>query len=206
MKYLVPFLISISSLLFTSCKNEAYKLPYLGIHTLKNNDTVYYSLPEYKFSDQNGKEFGSAELKSKPYIAYFFFTSCPSVCPRMTQSARRVQISLEKYKNDFNIAAFSIDPDRDTFEKLREFADRYQADMGNWHFIRGEEEKITDLGIKSFYVGISKDKLEPGGFLHSEKMILVDSYGHLRGYYTGTDPEEVKQLIVDMKEIIAENQ
>jgi protein SCO1 len=204
MKYLIYFIIFIFSLFFISCKDNEYKLPYLGIHGFKNNDTVYYTLPEFKFSDQNGEDFGSQELKSKPFIAYFFFTSCPSICPRMTQSAGRIQKSLEKFKNDFNIVAFSIDPDRDTFEKLKEFAERYQADLANWHFLRGDEEKINDLGIKGFYVGISKNELEPGGFLHSEKMILVDKNCHLRGYYTGSDSEEIKQLIVDMKEMIAE--
>ncbi|MBK7094949.1 MAG: SCO family protein [Saprospiraceae bacterium] len=205
MKNLIMLIILISAITLISCKNNDYKLPYLGIHGFKNNDTVYYTLPEFKFSDQNGKDFGSRELKSKPYIAYFFFTSCPSICPRMTQSAGRIQKSLEKFKNDFNIVAFSIDPDRDTFEKLREFAGRYQADPVNWHFLRGEEKKINELGIKGFYVGISKDKLEPGGFMHSEKMVLVDRDGHLRGYYTGSDSEEIKQLIVDMQEMIAEN-
>jgi protein SCO1/2 len=205
MKNLVLLIIVICAITLLSCKHNENKLPYLGIHGIENNDTIYYTLPEFKFSDQNGKDFGSQELKSKPYFAYFFFTSCPTICPRMTQSASRIQQSLEKYKNDFNIVAFSIDPDRDTYEKLREYAGRYQADLVNWHFLRGEENKINDLAIKGFYVGISKDILEPGGYMHSEKMILVDKNGHLRGYYTGSDSVETKQLIGDMQKLIAEN-
>lgn len=193
-----------SAVIFTACDDNYKKLPYLGIHEVINSDTVYYTLPEYSFSDQNGNAYGSDQLKSKPYIAYFFFTSCPSICPRMTQSAKRIQRSLEKFNDEYNIVAFSIDPDRDTFEKLSDFAEKYEADPNNWHFLRGEEEKINELGKKGFYVGISKNELEPGGFLHSEKMILVDKTGHLRGYYNGTDAQEIKQLIFDTQSLIRE--
>ena len=204
MKNIILLYILILPFIVISCKNQNNKPPYLGIHGVTNKDTVYYTLPEYKFTDQNGNSFGSEDLRLKPYIAYFFFTSCPSVCPRMTQSAKRVQRSLEKYKNDFNIVGFSIDPERDTYEKLSDFAEKYEADPNNWRFLRGEEEKINELGIKGFYVGISKNELEPGGFLHSEKMILVDKAGHLRGYYTGTDPEAVRQMIFDIQNLIME--
>lgn len=202
MKKLYILLVAIIVLSIFSCKRKHKELPYLGIHSYENDDTVYYTLPEYKFTRQDSTEFGSADLKGKPYIAYFFFTSCPSVCPRMTQSAKRIQTALNKYLDKFNIVAFSIDPDRDSFSKLRDYAKKYRADLRNWHFLRGDEQKIDSIGKKGFYLGITKDKKEPGGYLHSEKMILVDSKGHLRGYYAGTDAGEVKNLIHDLKFLI----
>ncbi|HHH53611.1 MAG TPA: SCO family protein [Bacteroidetes bacterium] len=203
MKKKLSFIIfAIGLLFFLSCKKAPSKLPYLGIHTVKNNDTVYYKLPQYAFTRQDSTLFGSNDLKGKPYVAYFFFTSCPSVCPRMTQSAKRIQTSLSKYNDKYNIVSFSIDPDRDSLSKLRSFAKKYNADLSNWHFLRGKEEKIDSIGLKGFYLGISKDKNEPGGYLHSEKMILVDKEGHLRGYYSGTDAGEVKNLIHDLKSLI----
>lgn len=196
----------ISLFLLNACKEDKIKLPYLGTHSVVNNDTQYYKIPEFSFMDQNEKYFGSDELKSKPYIAYFFFTSCPSICPRMSLSAKRIQAALINYKNDYNIVSFTVDPERDTYGKLREYAKEYNADTINWHFLRGEEEVVTELGINGFFVGISRDELEPGGFLHSEKMILVDDSGHPRAYYSGTDAAEIKRLIEDMQLLIRQKQ
>ena len=186
--------------LLTSCSNKKSKvLPYLGIHTVKNGDSVYFKLPDFQFHKQDSTVFGTEQLKGKPYIAYFFFTSCPSICPRMTQGAKRIQQALEKYKDRYNIVAFSIDPDRDSFEKLQQYAKKYDTDLSNWNFVRGKEDDINKISIKGFYLGITKDKNEPGGYNHSEKMVLVDNEGHLRGYYSGTDANEVKKLINDIK-------
>ncbi|MEZ4906270.1 MAG: SCO family protein [Saprospiraceae bacterium] len=165
-------------------------------------DTIYYSVPQFSFTDQDSLQFNSDELKSKPYIIYFFFTSCPSVCPRMTQSAKRIQSALGTDSSEYNIVGISIDPERDLPSKMKKFAQEYDADENNWHFLTGDEQEINDLGIKGLYVGITKSEDEPGGFLHSEKLILVDKDGHLRGYYTGTDADEVKLLIRDMKSLI----
>lgn len=197
------FLVISLFFLLTSCNNSPKKeLPYLGFPTVENGDTLNYTIPDFHFLRQDSIQFGNQELKGKPYIAYFFFTSCPSVCPRMTQGALRVQRSLGKYKNDFNILGFSIDPRRDTLAKLRAYAQEYTVDLNNWHFLRGEESEISAIGKKAFYIGISKDNKEPGGFLHSEKMILIDANGHIRGYYSGTDADDVKVLIKDMKFLI----
>lgn len=196
----------ISMFLLNACIENERKLPYLGTHSVIKNDTQYYKIPDFSFLDQNENSFGSGDLESKPYIAYFFFTSCPSICPRMSLSAKRIQTALNDYKKDFNIISFTVDPERDTYEKLREYAKEYNADTNNWHFIRGEEEVVTELGINGFFIGISRDELEPGGFLHSEKMILVDDSGHPRGYYSGTDSNEIRKLIDDMKLLIRQKQ
>ena len=196
-------LLSIVFFLLTSCsKQKAKTLPFLGIHQYKEKDTLLYTLPTYQFMRQDSIAFGSANLKGKPYVAYFFFTSCPSVCPRMTQGAKRVQQALSNKKEAYNIVAFSIDPDRDSLAKLKTFSSEYSVDLQNWHFLRGLEEDIFKISEKSFYVGIDKNKDEPGGYMHSEKMILVDATGHLRGYYAGTDAGEVKKLITDLQLLI----
>ena len=196
------FLISLFFLL-TSCNNSHKKdLHYLGFPTVENGDTINYTIPDFQFLRQDSLMFGNKELAGKPYVAYFFFTSCPSVCPRMTQGALRVQRSLDKYNDDFNILGFSIDPRRDTLSKLRAYAQEYTVDLNNWHFLRGEESEISAIGKNAFYIGISKDNNEPGGYLHSEKMVLIDAEGHIRGYYSGTDADDVKTLIADLKYLI----
>lgn len=199
-------LLFVLTILLSSCSRENNKtLPFLGIHQIEEKDTLYYTLPSYEFTRQDSTQFGSKNLKGKPYIAYFFFTSCPSVCPRMTQGGKRVQQALLDKKDDFNIVAFSIDPDRDNLSKLNSFASEYGVDFKNWHFLRGLEKDIFKISEKSFYVGIDKNKDEPGGYMHSEKMILVDATGHLRGYYSGTDANGVKSLITDLGHLMKEN-
>ena len=199
----ITSILLLNLFLFTSClSKDKKKLPFLGKHTVKSKDTVLYSIPTYNFLRQDGINFGSADLKGKPYVAYFFFTSCPSVCPRMTQGARRIQQALLKDIERYNIVAFSVDPERDTPESLKLFAKEYNADFKNWHFLRGLEKDIFKVSQKSFYVGVSKSEEEPGGYMHSEKMILVDSEGHLRGYYSGTDATDVEKLIGDLSSIM----
>lgn len=189
--------------LLNSCSKSSKKeLPYLGFPTVQEGDTIPYSLPAFSYERQDSQSFGSEGLKGKPYLTYFFFTSCPSVCPRLTQGVLRVQRAMKGHEQAYNIIGFSIDPDRDTVEALQNYQKEYGIDSQNWHFLRGEEAAIARLGMKSFFIGISKDKGEAGGFLHSDKIILVDAEGHIRGYYSGTDSEDIKQLITDLKQLI----
>jgi protein SCO1/2 len=199
----ISLLVFVILLSLFSCQSGSKKeLPILGFPTIQNGDTIPYQLPDYTYTRQDNTNFGTDNLENKPYIAYFFFTSCPMVCPRLTQGVLRVQRALKGNENDYNIIGFSIDPDRDTLEALSAYQEEYGIDKQNWHFLRGDEAAITQLGTKSFFIGISKDEGEPGGFLHSDKIILIDHDGHIRGYYSGTDSEDVKNLVADLKQLI----
>ena len=205
MKNLVLLIILISAITLISCKNNDYKLPYLGIHGFENNDTVYYTLPEFKFSDQNGKDFGSRELKSKPYIAYFFFTSCPSICPRMTQSAGRIQKSLEKFKNDFNIVAFSIDPDRDTASILSQYTENFGPNVG---YLRLEGEKLDSFkatfGVETIFYTKNEGNLNHYQVDHSTSAFLIDPEGRIRVMFDALkDANNIAHLFVDKRTLFS---
>jgi protein SCO1 len=168
-------------------------------------DTIYHSIPEFEFLDQNGQAFGSKDLKDKIYVANFFFTSCPSICPAMQTLMKKVQDTDDfKKLNDFKLVSFTVDPDNDTSEKLKEFAERVGADEGRWYFLTGDRQKIYDLAYEGFMANTMEDETADGGFLHSDMILLIDRDKHVRGIYEGTSLKDVKRLIDEIKVLVAE--
>jgi protein SCO1/2 len=210
-KSLVLFLIllfpSVAYLLLTTGKHNIKKLEYFGTKIPGDNgkDTIYHAIPEFNFTDQNGQPFGSADLSNKIYVANFFFTNCPSICPRMQTLMKKVQDEDDfKKLSDFELVSFTVDPDRDTQEKLKEFSTRIQADDSRWHFLTGDRAKLYQLASSGFMLSAMEDSTAAGGFLHSDVMVLVDRNKHIRGLYEGTSLKDVKRLIDEIKVLIAE--
>lgn len=192
---------------FTAGKHNIKTLGYFGpkIPGEQVGDTLYHSIPPFTFTDENGRDFGDEELKGKIYVANFFFTTCPSICPAMQTLMKKVQDEDDfKKLNDFRLVSFTVDPEHDTPEVLKAFADRIQADPGRWHFLTGDRERIYDLAGRGFMLNALQDSSAPGGFLHSDMMVLVDRNRHIRGIYQGTDLKDVKRLIDEIKVLIAE--
>ncbi|MFQ5336001.1 MAG: SCO family protein, partial [Flavobacteriales bacterium] len=102
----------------------------------------------------------------------------------------------------FIILSHTVDPERDTPEVLRQYADKFGAHTGNWHFLTGPKEDIYDLGWNGYYLSMAENKDSGGGFIHSPKFTLVDRQGHIRGWYDGTDAAEVDRMIVDIRSLL----
>ncbi len=169
-------------------------------------DTIYHHIPDFELTDQEGKVFKGASLDGQVYVADFFFTRCgnPTLCPRMSAELERVQ---ENFKdNDLvKIVSFTVDPVNDTPKVLKEYAGRYQANYEKWKFLTGEKDKIYDLA----YYGFKVNAMEEGNevtpeFLHATKLMLIDAQGRVRGYYEGTNREEVDKLILEIKILLYE--
>lgn len=161
-------------------------------------DTVYHVVPNLKFQTQNGDSLELDSLRENIYVADFFFATCPGICPKLSHSLERVQQAFVK-DNKFKILSFSVDPARDTLEALRKYADLHDAIPGKWHFLRQSKEEIFRLANDGFRVTAKDD--EDGGpeaFIHSEKLILVDWNGNIRGYYSGVDSNSVNKLMGDV--------
>lgn len=190
-------------------------LPYLGnkhtetsfeidqttSDTVFREDTVYHKIAPFSFYDQEGKKITNDDVKGKVYVADFFFTSCPTICPIMKKQMLRV---YEEYKDepDFKILSHSIDPTYDTVALLKDFSLRLGVeDASTWHFLTGDREKIFEIGQTSYLTTAMEDKNEPGGLLHSGAFVLVDQEGHIRGVYDGTKEEEVNKLIADIPKL-----
>ena len=153
---------------------------------------------KWNYVDQLGRPFGSDSLKGKVYVAEFFFTSCPTICPRVKGQMLRLE---EKFGDnpDFAMVSFTVDPKRDTPERMKEYAEKLGiTNMDRWRFIYGDKFEIYELDAD--YLSIAEENVNaPGGFDHSGYIVLVDRNGYVRSYANGTIEEEVTYLMDDIE-------
>lgn len=160
-------------------------------------DTVYQTIPDFDFVNQYGKQINRKSLDGSIYVADFFFTSCPSICPVMHRNMLKV---YEAFKDNGNvkILSHSIDPKHDSVPVLKKYADNLGISGNNWWFLQGNKEATYKLA-QNYMVAAQEDKNAPGGIVHSGFFILVDKQKRIRGTYNGTEPAEVDKLIADIK-------
>lgn len=209
MKYFV-----VVSLLFVlgSCSQNTDRLPILGERdTIKRViegkevvDTVYHTIPDFKFVNQDGDTVTAQNFKDKIYVADFFFTTCPTICPVMKKQMLKVYDKI-KGQPDIAILSHTIDPQHDTPTVLKQYAnDLGVKDAKQWMFVTGEREKIYDIGEHHYLVVAGADSTAPGGYIHSGAFILIDKEKRVRGMYNGTDDEGTKRLLADIERLKAE--
>ncbi len=167
-----------------------------------DKDTVYHTIPFWSFENQDGKMVGTNDYQGELYIADFFFSHCPSICPTMLENMKHVQKELEDY--NINIISYTVDPKNDHVERLKWYTENNQIDTKNWNFVTGIQQDIYELGVKGYLVPNQEDALAPGGFLHSEKFILIDKKSRIRGFYDGTEEHDIEKLIKDVKTLSQE--
>ncbi|MGI4803511.1 MAG: SCO family protein [Janthinobacterium lividum] len=204
---------ALAMLVFAACthKNTAAKLPIYGdrqpitktIDGKQVTDTVYATIPPFSFVDQERKTITEQNLSGKIYVADFFFTSCPSICPIMQRNMLTV-FKAYQGKLDFKLVSFSIDPRHDTIPVLKEYAEKLGAKADQWYFLLGKKEEVYQLAEKNYLVSVSEDGRAPGGFVHQGWLVLVDKKGRVRGAYDGTDKKQVQQLITDVQVLMDE--
>jgi protein SCO1/2 len=196
------------SLSIVSCQQKK-SLPFLGPKETQvvagKVDTIYHQIPAFRFLNQDSVWVSEQDMAGKIYIADFFFTSCPTICPKMKTQLLRI---YERYaSNDaVRILSHSIDPTYDTPSVLRQYAERLHVKAPRWNMLTGDKAAIYKLGEKSYMVTAQEDKNEAGGFVHSGAFILVDKNRHVRGIYDGTQEVEVNHLIEDIEILLKEKQ
>lgn len=195
--YLLAF-----ALMLIGCTESTEKLPILGRHEFTATDTVYHHIPDFEFMNQDSVMISNADLEPYIYVSDFFFISCPSICPVVKKQMLRV---YEKYKDNdkVKLVSHTIDPKRDTPEKLKLYADKLDIDTDKWIFLTGEKGQILDIA-DDYFVSAFVDEDAPGGFDHSGKIILTDTHRHIRAFAEGTDPEDVDQFLKDIDKLLAE--
>ena len=164
-------------------------------------------VPEFAFLNQDSIIISNEDFSKKVYVAEFFFTSCPSICPIMNKNMKRIENRFGK-RQDFGIASFSIDPIKDTPSVLKEYAESYDVFSQNWHFLTGEKDKIYNLANEGFNIFASVNSRVAGGFEHQGYFALIDKNGFIRCrsdqfgnplvYYMGIDEEDVEIQEVDL--------
>jgi protein SCO1/2 len=169
------------------------------------SDTVFQTIPAFQLTNEQGKVFTSEELKGKIYVANFFFTRCGTICPKITSQVSRATDTFVQDK-DIHFISISVDPKYDGADKLAAYAKRFDADSTRWTFLTGEKKTIYPLILKGFHVPLADAseydaaiKNPDETFIHSERLVLVDKAGVIRGFYDGTDKKEVDRLIVEIK-------
>lgn len=201
-------------LAFAACNNKENKvLPIYGdrqpitktVDGKQVTDTVYATIPPFSFVDQERQTITDKNLDGKIYVADFFFTSCPSICPTMQRNMLTVAKAYQG-KTDFKLVSFSIDPRHDTIPVLKEYAEKLGAKADQWYFLLGKKEDVYQLAEKNYLVSVSEDKQAAGGFVHQGWLVLVDKKGRVRGAYDGTDEKQVKQLIADVQILMDETE
>lgn len=194
-------------LALTACKFNGDKgpLPFYGNRTPTivngKTDTIYQTIPAFKTVNQYGDSITNKSLDGNIYVADFFFTTCPSICPTMHRNMLTVYEAF-KAEKDFKIISYSIDPKHDSVAVLRKYADKLGITGNTWWLLQGKKEEIYKLS-ESYLVGKPKEDAQQQ-FIHDGFFILIDKQKRIRGFYDGTVPDQVANLIKDIKKLKTE--
>ena len=167
-------------------------------------DTVYQTIPPFKFVNQFGDSISNKNVAGKIYVADFFFTSCPSICPIMQRNMLDVYKTF-KTDNDIKILSFTIDPKYDSVKVLKQYADRLGINGNMWWLLQGKKDETYHLAEQNYLVAVKKDSTVAGGYVHQGYFVLIDKQSRIRGAYDGTQPDQVTQLIADIKTLKEES-
>ena len=162
------------------------------------------SVPPFELVTQEGKPFSSSSLNGKYWIVDLIFTNCSGTCPMLTANLASIQKALAK-TSDVEIVSISVDPNNDTPEVLAEYAKRYNADTKSWTFLTGNVHTIYTIakdGFKLTLDSVSGDEMNP--IVHSERFVLVDKKGTIRGFYDGTTKEAQSKILMDLGDLMRE--
>ncbi|MEQ8628348.1 SCO family protein [Ekhidna sp.] len=198
-KLLIPFIV------LMACQQQASsdKLPYMGNTIYEENDTIYHTIQDFRLVDQDSSIVTNETFGDKVYVADFFFTSCPTICPKMKAQMLRV---YEKFEDnpEVGILSHTIDPEYDTVALLKDYAERLGVKSDKWKFVTGDQDYIYDLAEGSYMSIADEDADAPGGYIHSGAFLLVDKERHVRGVYDGTVPEQVDVMMNDIEKLLKE--
>ncbi len=178
-------------------------LRHLEVNALAQRTiSSYGNAPAFELVNQDGRAFGSSQLSGKIWIADFIFTACPGPCPMISSRMSEMQKPLQD--TDVHLVSFTVDPERDTPEVLRDYAEKLKAQPGRWDFLTGARSTIYDVSRNGFKLGVSDGSAENGTPVHSTRMVLVDRHGVIRGYYDATAPDAVTKLLADTSHLLRE--
>ena len=206
-KFSLLLLLGVSLL---SCNQQQEPLPYYGTEEVllqdENGedyiDTVYKKITGFNFIDQDSNRITEKTVAGKIYVVDFFFTSCPTICPKMKQQMLRIYKEYEENENVV-LLSHSIDFRNDTVPKLKRYAEKLEIESEKWHLVTGTKEGIYGIA-KEYILPAQEDDSAPGGYLHSGQFVLMDGNHHIRGYYDGTVPTDVDLLMKHMDVLLEE--
>ncbi|WP_047246682.1 SCO family protein [Maribacter thermophilus] len=156
----------------------------------------YHTISDFELTNQNGKTITQADYDGKIYIADFFFTTCPTICPIMTKNMASIQ---DKVGDDVLLLSHSVTPQIDSVAQLKKYALEKGVDDTKWNLVTGDKKQIYELARKSYLAVKTDGDGGPFDMIHTENFILVDKEKRIRGFYDGTKEEEIQKLLSDLE-------
>lgn len=200
MRYTIIY-IGLVLAVFMACQ-PAGPLPIIGPSSIQNGDTIYHTIAPFEFVNQHNKPINNQKLKNNIYIADFFFTGCPSICPRVRIEMLKIYDAFETHP-DIKLVSHTLDPRNDTPEKLKRYADNLEVSADKWYFLTGEKDELMEIS-RSYFVAALDDPDAPGGIEHSGRILLIDKAGHIRAQTEGTEPSQTSGFIRQVKQLLKE--
>lgn len=197
-------------MVFLSCKDKPKRLPFLQLETTERViagkiaiDSSFRTIPAFRLLNQDSVVVTDKDFSGSIYVADFFFTSCPTICPVMHRNLLKV---YQKYKGnpEVKLASHTIDVKYDVPSRMKTYATKLGIEGTQWEYLWGTRDEIYALAERNYLVAAQEDKNAPGGFVHQGYLVLVDKEKRIRGAYDGTQDKEVKQLMDDMDTLLKE--
>lgn len=163
-----------------------------------------HRIADFNLTNQNGNTVSKRDFEDKIYVADFFFTRCQTICPVMTVNMRELQDHFTD-DPDLKFLSHSVTPVMDSVPILRAYADKNKAIDGKWEITTGDKRHIYELARKSYFAVLDEGDGGDQDFIHTEQFILVDKKGRIRGFYDGTEKEEIQRIIEDIALLKAED-
>ncbi|RZK54591.1 MAG: SCO family protein [Pedobacter sp.] len=193
-----------------SCETKPERLPYMQMEIVENvvngktvQDTTFRTIPDFKLYNQDSAIVTLKDFDNTIYVADFFFTTCPTICPIMHRNLLKVYKKYEQ-NNEVKFASHTIDVKYDKPSVMKAYAKKLGVKTKNWEFLWGTRDEIYALAERNYMVYTKEEAQAPGGFAHQGYLILVDKQKRIRGAYDGTVDEDVNKLMADMDILLKE--
>jgi len=200
--FLIAFFIILSAVFmayyYSVSREQPKRLPVLGAGD--------HRVRQFSFTSQDGKTVSNKDVAGKIYVVEYFFTTCKGICPKMNENMRKVYDAF-RGNEDVMILSHTVDPVKDTVAAMKAYSLKFDADPRQWLFLTGDKKELYDMARYSYLVTAVDDTAQvdiQSDFIHTDRFVLVDRTGHIRGQYEGTDAGSVNQLIGDIKELLQE--
>jgi protein SCO1 len=164
------------------------------------------TIADFRLTDQRAAAFTGESVAGQPWLAAFMFTRCPTICPQITARMREVQTLAKQKQVPLRLVSFSVDPDFDTPEVLKAYADKYGVDQASWSFVTGDNAVIrgtAEYGFKLSVEGTASASAPGFGISHGSHLVLLDGKRTIRGYYRSSEPESVARIVADAARLVA---
>lgn len=197
---LIFFILLLS---MVSCQDKGNgKLPYIGQTKIMDGDTIHHKIPPFDFVNQDSLSVTNASLENHIYVADFFFTSCPSICPKVKKNMLRIYDRFEDTEQ-LKLVSHTLDPVRDDVKVLHQYSSNLGVEIDRWIFLTGDKDELLDMA-DDYFVTAYEDPDAPGGFDHSGKILLIDKDGHVRAFAEGTDADDVTEFMDEIDILLKE--